>query len=413
MYFWEDDFDHSIIRRSRSHARLFQQLKDNWVDRLNRSGLPRDEWINRMDNWVDFFDEEFDSTQPGLWRLLTDLFNFVLPDGRNSSINSSMLRCFGAYLAGIGFNNTDLASEDELADYLESIPKHMLSNYNIHKITCPIEDWQDLRPIRTQDQRDIPYRKWSFSEYNKAYKYFFRCNTRARDILTFAGQTNNDILLIPSFDIFMVFEAFVTGLERNARGLVDTSVYVPPDPLPELLYGIENVESPLSLSPAPTPQNNSSIDESASERSVEINRVAPSDWLNTMSRSSEQSLEGDDESESSESLDVPRQLNFDDLEYDESDIDDDSVSNSDSGVARQLNFGGSKNQKKKKSKSKNNDKKKKKSKKNSRNVSSNGKKRSSKVITKWHKHLRKVSNKNKGVKTKGNFMQKASKTYKK
>ena len=110
----------------------------------------------------------------------------------------------------------------------------------------------------------------------------------------------------------MIFEAFVTGLERNARGLVDTSVYVPPDPLPELLYGIENVDSPLALSPAPTPQNDSSFDESASERSVEINRVAPSDWLNTMSRSSEQSLEGDDESEGG-SLDVPRQLNFDDL----------------------------------------------------------------------------------------------------
>ena len=411
MYFWEDDFDHSFMIRSAAHARIFQRFKRNWVDRLNRSGLPRDEWRKRMDNWVDFFDEEFDSTQPGLWRLLTDLFNFVSPDGRNSSINSSMLRCFGAYLAGIGFNNTDLAGEDELADYLESIPKHMLSNYSIDKITCPIEDWQDLRPIRTYDRRDIPYRKWSFSEYNKAYKYFFRCSAE-QDILTFAGQTNNDTLITPSFDICKVFEAFVTGLERNARGLVDTSVYVPPDPLPELLYGVENVDSPLALSPAPTPQNDSSFDESASERSVEINRVAPSDWLNTMSRSSEQSLEGDDESESSGSLDVPRQLNFDDLEYDESDLDDDSVTSSESGVVRQLNFGGAKKQKKKGSRTKNNDKKKKKQGSKQR-ASPKGKKTSNKVLTKWHKHLKKVSKKYKGVKTNGNFMQKASKSYRK
>jgi hypothetical protein len=34
-----------------------------------------------------------------------------------------------------------------------------------------------------------------------------------------------------------------------------------------------------------------------------------------------------------------------------------------------------------------------------------------KVLTKWHKHLKKVSKKYKGVKTHGNFMQKASRSY--
>ena len=47
MYFWEDDFDDSFMRSS--DLRLFQQLKDNWVDRLNRVvclGMEwRKEWI--------------------------------------------------------------------------------------------------------------------------------------------------------------------------------------------------------------------------------------------------------------------------------------------------------------------------------------------------------------------------------
>jgi len=364
-YFWTDEFDLSDIWDEDEPPRVFfNSMIDIWRERLRNSGISEEKWKERMDNYRNELRPMFSVFDQD--RVTKNLFYFVNHAGFKIHENNHMFTCFGAYLSGIGFNK-------ETANiYLNSIPDNMLSNYNFSKFKCPIKDWQDLRPIRVLSSSDIQYRKWSFNEYNKAYKYFFNCG-HGMDHLTWCGN-NYENQIIDVSDLMSVIEAFVCGIERSIRGNINTRVYVPPNPLPPLLY---ERDTPQILN----------IDDGNDIRL----RMTGEDWS---TRTLPQSDIGN----------TARTLEFTDPQWLPNDPSADIMA-LEGGSGKKSNSG-----KKKRNSGK------KKSPINERVVSgkkASGKKSASKVLTKWHNHLKKISKKNKGVKNRGNFMQRASKTYKK